>query len=96
MRAQLLALAVLALIQATEAKHHRSYAAKAEFRHSEPCPATGGTKGKCPGYVIDHLVPLCAGGLDASSNMRWQTVQDAKRKDREERRLCSKLRSPPM
>lgn len=43
-----------------------------------------------PGYVVDHIVPLCAGGADASSNMQWQTVEEAKVKDRQERTECSK------
>jgi len=28
--------------------------------------------------VVDHIVPLCAGGADAPSNMQWQTVEAAK------------------
>jgi len=31
-----------------------------------------------PGYVVDHVVPLCAGGADAPSNMQWQSVEEAK------------------
>jgi hypothetical protein len=61
------------------------------FRATVPCPATGKPEKGCVGYVIDHVIPLCAGGPDKPSNMQWQTVEDAKRKDREERRICSKL-----
>lgn len=60
----------------------RSAHAKTEFRHSHPCPATGKTRGACPGYVIDHVVPLKRGGRDAASNMQWQTTAEAKAKDR--------------
>jgi hypothetical protein len=35
-----------------------------------------------PGYVVDHIVPLKRGGCDCPSNMQWQTVQEAKAKDR--------------
>src|SRR4051812_26493907 len=63
-----------------------------EFRKAHPCPATGKKSGACPGYVIDHIRPLCAGGPDRPSNMQWQTVSDAKRKDRMERRECRELR----
>jgi hypothetical protein len=37
------------------------------------------------GYVVDHVVPLECGGADAPSNMQWQTVAEAKIKDRTER-----------
>jgi Dioxygenase len=33
-----------------------------------PCPATGLTRGPCPGCVKDHVVPLACGGPDAVSN----------------------------
>lgn len=69
----------------------RSTAARHEFQRLNPCPATGARRGACRGWIIDHVVPLCAGGPDAPSNMQWQTVDDAKRKDVEERRLCRGL-----
>ena len=50
---------------------------------------TGYPRGR-PGYVIDHVVPLCAGGADAPSNMQWQTVEAAKAKDRQERAECAR------
>lgn len=68
----------------------RDHAARAAFIRSTPCPATGSPKAHhaCPGYVVDHIVPLCAGGPDRPENMQWQSVEDAKVKDREERRMC--------
>jgi hypothetical protein len=60
----------------------------ATFKRHNPCPATGERRGSCPGYVVDHVVPLCAGGPDAVGNLQWQTIADGKTKDREERRLC--------
>lgn len=66
---------------------------KSEVRHFKsqyPCPATGKSKGSCPGYVVDHKVPLCAGGADHPSNMQWQTTEAAKIKDRQERKQCSR------
>ena len=67
----------------------RSVSAKTVFKHQHPCPATGLAKGRCPGYVIDHVVPLCAGGTDDPSNMQWQTVADSRAKDLMERRQCA-------
>lgn len=51
------------------------------FRKENPCPVTGKARGACQGYVVDHITPLCAGGPDLPSNMQWQTVEDAKKKD---------------
>lgn len=73
-------------VDATE----RSQAARAEFQRHHPCPANGHRRGACPGFVVDHVTPLCAGGADAPSNMQWQTVADAKAKDREEVRRCKR------
>ena len=39
-------------------KIQRSARAKAGFKHSHPCPATGKKSGPCHGYVIDHVRPL--------------------------------------
>jgi len=49
---------------------------------------TGYPKGRM-GYVVDHIVPLECGGADTPSNMQWQTVPEAKLKDRGER-TCRK------
>ena len=54
------------------------------FQRGHPCPSTGRTSGACPGYVVDHVTALKRGGADRPSNMQWQTVQDAKAKDRVE------------
>ena len=62
----------------------RSPEAKDEFKKSNPCPSTGKSSGACPGYVIDHVDPLKRGGVDAPSNMQWQTKEQAKEKDRTE------------
>lgn len=70
----------------------RSHAARTEFKRAHPCPATGQPRGACPGYVVDHVIPLCAGGPDAAHNMQWQTVAEAKVKDRQEAAQCRALR----
>ena len=68
----------------------RSSAAKTSFQHAHPCPSTARRSGSCSGYVIDHVTPLCAGCADAASNMQWQSVAEAKRKDVSEKRMCAK------
>jgi hypothetical protein len=72
------------------AKTHRDPAQRAAFVKMHPCPSTGKTRGRCPGYVVDHVMPLCAGGRDQPSNMQWQTQEEAKNKDRKEREMCRK------
>lgn len=73
----------------------RSAAAVAQFKRESPCPSTGAARGRCPGFIVDHVVPLCAGGADEPENMQWQTIPDAKRKDVAERAQCRALRQPP-
>lgn len=63
---------------------HRSSTVLHAFQHGHPCPSTGSTRGACPGYVKDHVRALCDGGADAVANLQWQTVADAKAKDRTE------------
>lgn len=72
----------------------RSATAVREFKRLSPCPDTGKSRGSCPGWIVDHIIPLCAGGADAASNMQWQTVADAKAKDRDEYAQCRALRKP--
>jgi hypothetical protein len=54
----------------TNGKIARSPQAKHEFKKSQPCPSTGKSSGGCPGYVIDHVMPLKRGGADALGNMQ--------------------------
>lgn len=81
--------AILAFPLSAEA---RDRAQRAEFVREHPCPATGKTRGACPGWVVDHVVPLCAGGADAPGNMQWQERAASKLKDREEWRTCRQLK----
>jgi len=60
----------------------RDPAQRRAFMHKHPCPSTGRSHGACPGYVVDHVKALKHGGADRSSNMQWQTVAEAKAKDK--------------
>lgn len=89
LRCGLLALTVLLLPSVTlEARQHRDHKAVAAFKRDNPCPSTGARRGACPGYVVDHVTALACGGPDHPSNMQWQTIADAKAKDRWERIGC--------
>ncbi|PYT16042.1 MAG: HNH endonuclease [Acidobacteria bacterium] len=57
----------------------RSATARAQFLRQ-----TGYPHGR-PGFVVDHIVPLECGGADSPGNMQWQTIAEAKAKDRTER-----------
>jgi hypothetical protein len=63
---------------ARDARGHiaRSREATKEFKRM-----TGYPHGR-EGYVIDHIIPLKRGGPDTPANMEWQTIEDAKAKDR--------------
>lgn len=66
----------------------RSKAVRAEFQRANPCPSTGATRGKCPGYQADHRIAICAGGADRAGNLQWLTVEDHKRKTKRDIMEC--------
>jgi hypothetical protein len=80
--------AILALAAQSDARTQRDGKAITAFKRAQPCPATGKARGACHGWVIDHIKPLACGGPDHPSNMQWQTIADAKAKDRWERIGC--------
>jgi len=52
---------------------------------------TGYANGR-PGWVIDHVVPMCAGGPDTVANLQWQDRAASYRKDVFERALCMAMK----
>lgn len=95
MKARALALAAGLLVSwaADAYPYPRSSSVRAEFRKANPCPATGKKTGACPGWQIDHMHALCAGGVDEPGNLNWIKVEDHKRKTRQDVRECRKRRS---
>jgi hypothetical protein len=53
----------------------RSSTVLREFRRLHPCPADPQAKGACPGWAIDHVVPLACGGCDAVVNLQWLPIE---------------------
>ena len=82
------AFAAAALAWPAAAADSRSFRAEVLFRLENPCPATGQTRGECKGYVIDRIIPVACGGAEEPSNMQWQTLAEAREKDRWEKIGC--------
>jgi hypothetical protein len=79
MKVQRLFVIALLLALATPAlAEQRDPAAVRQFIQQNPPP------GPRSNFVVDHIVPLIQGGTNALSNMQWQTIPDAKAKDRVE------------
>lgn len=60
--------------------------------NGRPAPrAAGVTYGGLPprlGYQRDHRQPLCLGGADDAANVRYQPLDEALAKDKDEQRAC--------
>jgi len=50
------------------------------FQARNLCPATGLATGPCPGYIVDHIVPLWRGGSDNPGHMQWQSIGTPRRR----------------
>jgi len=84
--------ALLILLASSTGAAERSQAERLAFQRAEPCPANAQRRGPCPGYVVDHIIPLCAGGADRQENMQWQPLAESLIKDSEERQHCASIR----
>ena len=62
----------------------RNATVKRHFKQQTICPTTGTYTQKCAGYVVDHIIPLKCYGKDSVENMQYQTIADAKIKNRYE------------
>lgn len=79
-------------LSVADARIQRSAAEVLAFKRANPCPSTGQRRGACPGHHVDHVIPLCAGGLDAKVNMQWLTVEDHRFKTLVDVRECRRLK----
>lgn len=66
----------------------RSPSLRAEFQRLNPCPATGASRGPCPGWHIDHREALICGGRDELGNLQWLPIREHREKTRAEVKLC--------
>jgi len=66
----------------------RPAAALRTFKQANPCPATGAVRGQCPGYVVRHVEPVCAGGAATAGNLQWLSLAQAKAQGRWDRQYC--------
>lgn len=73
---------------AEASKAKRDLRERYAFQRENPCPVNGAKYGPCPGYVIDHVEPLCAAGPDKRANMQWLTVAAHREKSRVDRARC--------
>lgn len=86
MKAGPLLLSALVAVQVSAAP--RSTAERHAFTREQPCPATGQRRGACPGWEVDHIRPLCAGGADHRSNLQWIRKEDHRFKTLVDVREC--------
>ena len=80
------------VLRDTDGKTLRSSQVIAAFKRQWACPSTGKHSGACPGWAIDHVIPLDCGALDVVWNMQWlpNEIKSAKgefSKDHFERRI---------
>lgn len=80
--------AVASAVSPAFARIDRDRAQVRAFRAEHPCPATGRTRGACPGWHVDHVIALCSGGADRPHNMQWITREAHREKTAVDVREC--------
>lgn len=63
------------VLRSTTGATLRNKAVAARFKMLYACPVTQEHSGACPGWAIDHVIPLDCGGVDAVYNMQWLPAQ---------------------
>lgn len=90
MRPSLILAVALILSTPAHAEYTRGKKVLREFVKQQACPATGLHRLPCPGWQIDHVIPLKCLGLDEPENLQWLTAEDHKAKTKREARECRK------
>ena len=49
----------------------RRAAVRDAFQRIHPCPSNGNREGPCPGWRMNHTVPLKCNGCDSVGNLSW-------------------------
>lgn len=75
-----------------QARIKRSTHALQTFVSQQACPGTGQNKLPCPGYQIDHKIPLKCHGPDTPANMQWLTIAAHAAKTKREFAWCLRPR----
>lgn len=81
--------------RASDGNIMRSRTVLRDFKALYPCPSTRRSTGACPGWALDHVIPLACGGCDAVGNLQWlpdsiKSASTPSAKDRFERRIYCK------
>jgi hypothetical protein len=92
--ASLIAWALIETAHPIDVEPQRDAGQRELFVKRYACPVNGKHQEACPGWVVNYVKPLCAGGADRVANMQWQTVATAKRKAREAQKICAKPKKP--
>lgn len=76
-------------------KIKRSMSLLRDYQSIHPCPSTGKTTDSCPGWALDHVIPLACGGCDSIENLQWlpneiKSAAGKYPKDRWERKINCK------
>ena len=83
---------LLAFSTGADARLPRDRAEVSAFRAENACPASGLFRGACPGFEVDHVLALCAGGADKRENMQWLAKEDHRFKTAVDVRECRRYR----
>lgn len=90
--AALICMGLFAFHSGADARIPRDRAEVRAFRAENACPSTGLIRGACPGFEVDHVMALCAGGADKRENMQWLSKENHRFKTVVDVRECRRYR----